>query len=201
MDEILELITDFAFSAIQDQFEDENIYKSKHCGKSFKKVATLRKHLKSKHSDDAQVKHVEHPLMESQEKKCQYCGKETRSQSELQKQMTEFHPDPLTSCRDEVDQANQTVPNNFVCEICGRSYKRNEREAVMTNFDIVNNAKKPSGKNRKCDTNSDIIALSQQLVRAEIFRERPGSEVKGNGREWKSKKLKHFKELNVYAKL
>ncbi len=91
-----------------------------------------------------------------------------------------------------------------------------EMEAAMNNFDTVNNVKKPSGKHRKRITNSDIIALSQQLIKGEVFREKPGrchsafptfpSNIFAGIdvpvlKEWMSKKLKHFKELNVYAQL
>ncbi len=117
MNDILDLMVDNAFPAIHSQFEDENIYKCKHCIKSFKKVATLRKHIKAKHSDDSNVKYVEHPLMEPHEKKCHYCGKETRSQAALKKYLTKFHPDVLTRSRDDENQFEQTTSNNFVCEV------------------------------------------------------------------------------------
>lgn len=378
MNDTLELVVDYAFPAILSQFEDENIYNCKHCNKNFKKVATLRKHIKAKHSDDSNAKHVEHPLMEPQEKKCHYCGKETKSQAALKKHLTEFHPDALTGSGDDKDQVEPITSNNLVCEVCGKSYKRSgnlrnhlrdahapkgvsvndeeyvtgqpttsspvsdsvlqyssnalalgllaldfedarqhadgrrilrlykiifllyrldgrtkytyytflmfsqiyyllppklsfdlvwnrfinstgkvdknkeidravehwnklfkldcrefqgkitdesikrastsyqEMEAVMKIFDSVNNVKKPSGKHRKRNTNSDVIALSQQLIKEEVFGEKPGrchsafptfpSHILAAIdvpvlKEWMLKKLKHLKELNVYAKL
>ena len=62
-----QIVDDFALPSLSSEWNtDEDIFKCKECGKTYKKVATLRKHRKEKHGPGKE---------KVQEYKCKYCGK------------------------------------------------------------------------------------------------------------------------------
>ena len=121
MNKILDLIIDkFALPSIQSEWEEDNIFKCKDCGKQYKKVASLRKHRKSKHGIDHAAE-KELPVIGQSETTCPYCCKKYKTQANLTKHIEAKHKDddlpfPVANS----DETNQ----DFTCEVCKKKYKR-----------------------------------------------------------------------------
>ena len=89
-------------------------------------------------------------------------------------------------------------------------------EDIVSYFDTSAGIRTPSGKHMKASADEDIFSLSRQFVNNEVFSFKVGRCRKAFPsytcnilcyidirllKEWILKKLRHFKELNVYSTL
>ena len=130
MNRILDLIVDnFALPIIYAECKEEDIFKCKECGKSFKKVATFRKHRSNKHGPFTAPERYR-PVIDQNQKNCPFCCKKYKSTVNLKKHIEKKHEGetiPFEVRSDSISDAEsqgEASTADHACEICGKRYKR-----------------------------------------------------------------------------
>jgi hypothetical protein len=99
------IVDEFAIPIVQSDMKiDSAMFKCLECDKSYKRMASLRKHQKEKHS----IAIVDNSNSSKNEFECKFCHKKYKQEGSFRKHMTQEHPQLSTTDSHKQQDASQS---------------------------------------------------------------------------------------------
>jgi hypothetical protein len=109
----------FAIPTVQSDIKiDSAMFKCSECDKSYKRMASLRKHQKEKHS----IAIVDNSNSSKNEFECKFCHNKYKQEGSFRKHMTQKHPQLSTTDSRKQQDASQSCIESTMQDACGSDH-------------------------------------------------------------------------------
>ena len=117
------IVDEFAIPIVQSDMKiDSAMFKCSECDKSYKRMASLRKHQKEKHS----IAIVDNSNSSKNEFECKFCHKKYKQEGSFRKHMTQKHPQLSTTDSHKQQDASQSCIESTMQDTCGSDHSNDD---------------------------------------------------------------------------